>query len=436
MQILIALAFLSLLWAAGARADAARRAAVQSDLIPAPERFIGAGFTTDPTLPDHVVENIWHPFVSCHGGAYWSIRPDAPAAVERGMTLDAFVTVGYRSDGSQTRDPSHALVWVAGKWVARTDTESVIAELCPPGSWTDPKVPLPSDAADACLLDPKGPKVSVTVPPGTQQIGLYPLPDNNCISGVFRYRIVPPPSACTSTSAPDYAVPRDKTGGLTTTTLLVAQLACDQIGADLAPVTSKNAADVVKAGIDCIGLGKQALVASWDGNSHGQPGLLLTLPRKAGKAANVNVADASTPLPPICKLRKAGETEYGLVVGADSPIRVVVVADSVDAASAAAVCTRRGYSLADLKSGSGSDATFTKAIGIVYQALGSGGKAWIHSYDGDSYAGSCVAITAADSASKAGSVNVPAGGCTAKLSAVVCQTAAASTAPMQRRSEL
>ncbi|KAI9150976.1 hypothetical protein H9P43_009591 [Blastocladiella emersonii ATCC 22665] len=426
MKLLNALLIVSLLSATGARAaEVDRRAPVQPGAIPAPATWGTATYSSKTFIPPG---DEWYSFNACYpgSGTPWTILLDHPHAATYDMVVDVVVsypaTAGY--------DTPHAYLWSDGKWVALTEAAEPVNLNCIGGQMVR------AVAGAQCWANPNVPKLSATIKAGSKAFAFGPITGTKCTAGMFRYRFVEPPPYCTSTSAPDYVVPRDTAGAVATAALPVAQLACNQIGADLAPVTSKNAVDVAKAGIDCIGLGKQALVASWEGNSYDQPGLLLSLPSKAGKSPSVNVADPSTPLPPICKLRKSTETEFGLVVGADSPVRVVVLSEGVDAASAAAVCTRRGYSLADLKSGSGSGSTFATASGVTYQALGSGGKAWIHSYDGDAYAGSCIALTAADSPTKAGSVNVPAGGCTGKLDAVVCQTAAASTAPMQRRSEL
>ncbi|KAI9188376.1 hypothetical protein H9P43_002767 [Blastocladiella emersonii ATCC 22665] len=424
MQLINALLVLSLLWAGTARAaEVDRRAPVQSGGIPAPAFWTGSEYPTDPSLKGIIKENTWTPFTACARDPYWSVHLDHPDAVARGATVDVLLTF---YNVAVERDSFHALVWAGGKWVAQTEAASPVNDHCAP------IYAQPSEIEARCAGNPNVPNLSVTLPAGTERFAFQPITGNKCTAGFYRFRIPAAPKFCASTAAPDYVVPRTTAGDVMKAALPVAQLTCNQIGADLAPVTSKNAADVAKAGIECIGASKQALIASWDGNSYDQAGLLLTLPSKAGKLPSVNAADPSVSLPPICKVRKAAEVEYGPITGTDSPIRVVRVLDGVDGASAAAVCTRRGYTLADLKTGD----TFTTASGITYQALGSGGAAWIHSYDGDAYAGTCVALTVGGSGTQAGSVTVPAGGCTAKLGAVVCQTTAPVSAPMQRRSEL
>ncbi|KAI9188375.1 hypothetical protein H9P43_002766 [Blastocladiella emersonii ATCC 22665] len=400
-----ALLVLSLLCAGTARgAEVERREPVQPGGIPAPATWPGTEYSGHTQLkPDS-----WHGFLACTDSrSLWSLRLDSPGA-------------------NINHDTPHAYLWANGQWVAQTEAADPVNEKCADTHEQSPEVDT------LCLANPNAPKLTATLPAGTERFAFTPITGTKCMMGMFRYRFTSPPAYCTPTSAPDYVVPRTAAGTAAAAGLHVTQLACAQVNPDLADVMSKNAVDVAKAGIECIGLGKQALVASWEGNSYDQPGLLLALPRVAGKLPSVNVAEPSASLPPICKLRKTGETEFGLVPGTDSPIRVVRVAEDVDGASAAAVCTRHGYTLADIKTGD----TFTAASGIVHQALCKSGTAWIHSYDGDSYTGSCVALTAGDAGDKLGSVTVPAGGCTAKLGAVLCQTVAAASAPMQRRSEL
>ncbi|KAI9178740.1 hypothetical protein H9P43_005402 [Blastocladiella emersonii ATCC 22665] len=115
---------------------------------------------------------------------------------------------------------------------------------------------------------------------------------------------------------------------------------------------------------------------------------------------------------PICKLHKTGETEFGPPLGVVTPIRVIRVAKGVCEMD---LCTRRGYSPADLYYGK----TFASASALAHLAVDSLSAAWIGSFDGHAYEGARVALTPGKSGADAGSVTVPAGGCAAKLDAIV-----------------
>ncbi|KAI9151006.1 hypothetical protein H9P43_009621 [Blastocladiella emersonii ATCC 22665] len=421
MKLITLCALLALLAThAAAESPLLRRAPVQPGGLPAPSSW-GLFAISAQDLGT----NGWIPYDQCMTDFNWRSTLDLPDAGTHPTEIDLVTT--FR--GSQEiHDGPNAYVWADGKFLGETATLASTPNTACADYFAGTAV-IERD----CWTDPAGsavPKATVVLPPGTKEWGIVPKTGSGCASGAFRMRVGS--AAYCAGSSQDYAVPRNE-AAVVTAKVADAQAACDAINADLAPVSAKNADEVKKLGIDCVGLGKKALIASWNGDTYGQPGLQLTLPSVATGNPMYNIANPSTALPPICKLRKTGEIVHGPTV--DTAYRVIETQAGTKAADAAAVCAKRGLALADLRSGN----SWTQLLGLMYTALGARGSAWIRSYNGNTYVGSCIALTVGDALNK-GAITVPPSQCNAVLDAVVCQpppapVATTTAVPLARRAE-
>ncbi|KAI9220428.1 hypothetical protein BC828DRAFT_383579 [Blastocladiella britannica] len=253
--------------------------------------------------------------------------------------------------------------------------------------------------------------------------------------------ILPPYCAYTQDGA-TYTVPRVDAQNPSILTADTAAAACAAIASEWIDVTPYNLMAISRAAYLCLGPSVKAFARTWNGGDSGFGGVAVQSPPLDGYPAWVGNSLPGQKSAALCQKKAAvpgvprvpGSNYDGCspppapsTPGAPKPcnhpsggnIHLVVTPQPILRSEATTVCAAQGWEVAGVRA---DDDSFTKAQDLILANVGQGGRAWIASWNGDSYTAETPIAITAGADNKSGAINVPYGMADAKIAAVVCVT--------------